>query len=445
MYNFIDLFAGLSGIRIGFEKAAETLGVSAKCVLTSEIKSAAIEALKHRYPDEKCDYNIYEVTADLLPDGADIILGGFPCQAFSAAGRGLGFLDTRGTLFFEIERIIHELTLRKMKPKGFILENVEGLVGHGGRDTGQKYGKTLSTILKKLEFAGYNVSVAVLDASNFGVPQKRKRVYIVGVDSKFGKVNLNNLPNSSLLVKDVIESGKRTDNSEFARFLVSNIGISNLPGKCIKDKRGGSSNIHSWDIESKGSVTVQQKELLNLLLKERRKKKWASIIGIDWMDGMALTLEQISTFYSAPNLQEMLDDLVEKGYLVFEHPKKKIILSDGTNFASQRVYDTSKPKGYNIVTGKLSFKYSLILDPNGYAPTLVAMDMERVGVIDGDGIRHLTINEGLKLFGYDDYDLSYLETQKNGRKKAFDLLGNSVCVPVIKALAVRLLETLERN
>ena len=100
MYNFIDLFAGLSGIRIGFEKAAETLGVSTKCVLTSEIKPAAIEALTHRYPDEKCDYNIYEVNADLLPDGADVILGGFPCQAFSAAGKGLGFLDTRGTLFF---------------------------------------------------------------------------------------------------------------------------------------------------------------------------------------------------------------------------------------------------------------------------------------------------------------------------------------------------------
>lgn len=445
MYNFIDLFAGLSGIRIGFEKAAETMGVSTKCVLTSEIKPAAIEALKHRYPDEKCDYNIYDVNADLLPDGADIILGGFPCQAFSAAGKGLGFLDTRGTLFFEIERIIQELSLRKMKPKGFILENVEGLVGHGGRDKGEKYGKTLSTILKKLELAGYNVSVAVLDASNFGVPQKRKRVYIVGVDSRFGEVDLNNLPLSSRLVKDVIDSGIQTDNSEFAKLLVSNIGITNLPGKCIKDKRGGSSNIHSWDIESKGPVTVQQKEFLNLLLKERRKRKWAPLIGIDWMDGMALTIEQISTFYSAPNLKEMLDDLVKKGYLVFEHPKKKIILSDGTNYASQRVYDTSKPKGYNIVTGKLSFKYSLILDPNGHAPTLVAMDMERVGVIDGDGIRHLTINEGLKLFGYDDYDLSYLESQKNGRKIAFDLLGNSVCVPVIKALALRLLETLEND
>lgn len=73
------------------------------------------------------------------------------------------------------------------------------------------------------------------------------------------------------------------------------------------------------------------------------------------------------------------------------------------------------------------------------------MDMERIGVIDGDGIRNLTISEGLKLFGYDNYDLSYLDTQKNGRKKAFDLLGNSVCVPVIKALALRLLETLENE
>ena len=139
----------------------------------------------------------------------------------------------------------------------------------------------------------------------------------------------------------------------------------------------------------------------------------------------------------------MLNDLVSKGYLVFEHPKKKVLISDGINIASQRIYDTSKPKGYNIVTGKLSFKYSLILDPNGFAPTLVAMDMERVGVLDGKGIRHLTIEEGLRLFGYKDYDLSYLYNQKNGRKKAFDLLGNSVCVPVIQALAKRLLLTLE--
>lgn len=445
MYNFIDLFSGLSGIRIGFEQAAAELGLKTKCELTSEIKPAAIEALKHRYPNEKCDYNIYDVNAKLLPNGADIILGGFPCQAFSAAGKGLGFLDTRGTLFFEIERIIDELTKRDMKPKGFILENVEGLVSHGGREKGQKYGKTLNTILQKLEMAGYNVAVAVLDASFFGVPQKRKRVYLVGVDSCFGTVDLNNLKTSKVLVKDVIQKGQETDDSEFAKLLIDKVGLHKLAGKCIKDKRGGNSNIHSWDIELKGPVSKEQCILLNRLLKERRKKKWASIIGIDWMDGMPLTLEQISSFHKSPNLQSMLNDLVDKGYLVFEHPKKKIIITDGINIATQRVFDTTKPKGYNIVTGKLSFKYSLILDPKGFAPTLVAMDMERVGVIDGKGIRHLTIEEGLRLFGYKDYDLSYLNNQKNGRRKAFDLLGNSVCVPVIQSLANRLLLTLENK
>lgn len=443
MYRFIDLFAGLSGIRIGFEKAAAELDIETKCVLTSEIKPAAIEALSHRYPDEICNHNIYDVNAGLLPEGSDIILGGFPCQAFSAAGKGLGFLDTRGTLFFEIERIIQELSSLDKKPKGFILENVEGLVSHGGRDKGEKYGKTLSTILKKLELAGYNVSVCVLDASMYGVPQRRKRVYIVGVDQQYGAVNLSNLRKSSVKVKDILEKGHPTDTSVFAKRLIKLFGINNLPGKRIKDKRGGESNIHSWDIGIKGPVSQKQKELLNLLLKERRKKKWASIIGIDWMDGMPLTAQQIKTFFSSTDLQKMLDDLVEKGYLVFEHPKKKVIISDGNNVASQRIYDTSKPKGYNIVSGKLSFEYSLILDPNDFAPTLVAMDMERVGVVDGDGLRHLTINEGLKLFGYDDYDLSYLNKQKNGRKKAFDLLGNSVCVPVIQALAKRLLETIE--
>lgn len=87
-YTFIDLFAGLSGIRIGFEQAASDLGVKTQCALTSEIKPAAIEALKNRYPNEKVDYNIYDVHADMIPEGIDVLLGGFPCQPFSAAGKG---------------------------------------------------------------------------------------------------------------------------------------------------------------------------------------------------------------------------------------------------------------------------------------------------------------------------------------------------------------------
>lgn len=443
--RFIDLFAGLSGIRIGFEQAAADLRVPTECVLTSEIKPAAIEALQHRYPNEKVDYNIYDVHAEMIPEGIDVLLGGFPCQPFSAAGKGLGFLDTRGTLFFEIERLIQEFIEKDQKPGGFILENVEGLMKHGGMQEGSPYGKTLTTIVKKLEMAGYNVNVLLLDSVDFGLPQSRKRVYIIGIDKEKGNVDLKNLPHSSKLFADIKEVGLPTDKGKFAKTLLKHYKPEELEGKYIKDKRGGSRNIHSWDLEIRGKVTQEQKVFLNILLKERRKKKWAEIIGIDWMDGMPLTLEQIRTFYQAPDLQEMLDDLVEKGYLVYEHPKKKVIIEEGDNIGSRRMQDLTKPKGYNIVTGKLSFEYSQFLDPEGIAPTMVAMDMSRIGVVDGKGVRHLSITEGLKLFGYEDYDLAYLEHRKNGRDIAFDLLGNSVCVPVIKVLADRLIRKLNED
>lgn len=119
------------------------------------------------------------------------------------------------------------------------------------------------------------------------------------------------------------------------------------------------------------------------------------------MDGMPLTVEQIRTFYDSDQLEDILQHLLELGYLVYEHPKKKVIITneDGRS-SSERVPDESKPKGYNIVTGKLSFEFSQILDPLTATPTMVAMDMERVGVVDGNGIRRLTLNEGLALFGY---------------------------------------------
>ena len=166
---------------------------------------------------------------------------------------------------------------------------------------------------------------------------------------------------------------------------------------------------------------------MNVLLRERRKKKWAKEIGIKWMDGMPLTTEQIRSFYDTENLQDMLNDLVEKGYLVYEYPKESV---DGV-----RVPDSTKPKGYNIVAGKLSFEFSKILSPDELVPTLVAMDMDKMGVVDGNGIRHLSVREGQKLCGYDPdtYDLSMIK-----EKEAFDLLGNTVCVPVISAISEKI-------
>lgn len=417
--KFIDLFAGIGGIRKGLEQAIIKSGHNPVCVFTSEIKPYAISILQQNHPGEEITGDITKVDASTIPD-FDILCGGFPCQAFSAAGKREGFADTRGTLFFDVERILIE-----KKPKGFILENVEGLVNHDG-------GHTLNVIITHLRKIGYKVSYKVLNSKYFGVPQERKRIYIVGTFDK--KVNLEDFPVIEKTLGDILESGKPTRNSKFTKLLLSKFEISELYGKSIKDKRGGTDNIHSWDLDLKGKTTKKEKQLLNKMLTERRKKKWAEIYGIDWMDGMPLTFEMISSFYKDKDLQKLLDSLVEKGYIVYEHPKKKVV-SKGV---ARREYDTNLPKGYNIITGKLSFEINKILDPNAVAPTLVAMDMQKLYVVDGKGLRKLTLREGLRLFGYPE-DYKFDVSEKDG----FDLLGNTVVVPVIESVCERLLSNIK--
>lgn len=134
----------------------------------------------------------------------------------------------------------------------------------------------------------------------------------------------------------------------------------------------------------------------------------------------------------------MLEDLACKGYLKYEYPKQKKTHTDlfGRSIAV-REPDTSLPKGYNIVAGKLSFEISKVLDPADVAPTLVATDMQKLYVPDGEGLRRLTLREGLRLFGYPE-TMSLNVSEKEG----FDLLGNTVVVPVIKAVSSRLITAL---
>ncbi|MBW2962910.1 DNA (cytosine-5-)-methyltransferase [Mesonia aestuariivivens] len=428
--KFIDLFAGLGGIRLGFEKSFNELGFETECVMTSEIKPYAVETLAKNFSHDYFVGDIFQVENEQIPD-FDFLLGGFPCQAFSAAGNRYGFAETRGTLFFEIERI-----LRDKNPYGFILENVEGLVKHDLENKNDKIGRTLSTILYKLkDELGYKVSWKVLDSIEFGLPQSRKRIFIVG--TKDEKPNLTFSNKEFKPLKTILENGLETIKSDFTEKLFRHFEMEDLYGKSIKDKRGGDNNIHSWDIGIKGEVSDEQIILLNKLFKERRKKHWAEKIGIDWMDGMSLTLKQISTFHKNDNLKVLLDDLVKKGYLRFEHPKKLVREKTENGEKKFRVYDETKPKGYNIVTGKLSFEINKILDPNDIAPTLVATDVSRLAVPDNDGLRRLTIREGLRLFGYPEwYEIPVKETE------AFDLLGNTVAVPVVEHVSKKLAEIL---
>lgn len=417
--KFIDLFAGIGGIRKGFELACSKHGIHTECVFTSEIKSYAVKVLKQNHPSEIVKGDITKIDTLEIPD-FDFLLAGFPCQAFSAAGKRLGFEDARGTLFFEVARI-----LKAKQPKGFILENVEGLVNHDKQKSSDSIGKTLKVILNTLNDLGYKVNWKVLNAANFGVPQERKRIYIVGTKKKIP--DLTGFVDEHSVLGDILEKGKPVSESSFVKLLLSHYSVSELVGKSVKDKRGGAHNIHSWDIAYKGEVSDTEKALLNEILKQRRKKQWAIEYGIDWMDGMPLTTSQIRTFFDHSHLQQMLDNLVKLGYLKLEHPKKKV--------GNKRIQDETLPLGYNIVSGKMSFEVNKVLDPNGIAPTLVAMDMQHLFVPDGNGIRTLTLREGLRLFGYPD-DMKFDVSIQDG----YDLLGNTVVVTVIEAVAERLLD-----
>ncbi len=163
-FTFIDLFAGIGGFRI----AMQNLG--GKCVYSSEFDAKAQETYLANYGEMPFGDITKDSTKSYIPKSFDILCGGFPCQAFSLAGKRLGFKDeTRGTLFFEIEAI-----LRKHQPKAFFLENVKGLAIHDK-------GRTLETILNHLNDAGYDVvPPQILNAMDYGVPQHRERIYIVG-------------------------------------------------------------------------------------------------------------------------------------------------------------------------------------------------------------------------------------------------------------------------
>ena len=160
-FRFIDLFAGIGGIRLGFES------VGGRCVFSSEFDEDACKTYEANFGEHPSG-DITKIEAKDIPD-FDILLGGFPCQAFSIIGKKEGFAnETCGTLFFEIERI-----LKEKKPKAFMLENVRNLTAHDG-------GNTFKVIKEHLEALGYTVYAKVLNALDYGVPQKRERIFIVG-------------------------------------------------------------------------------------------------------------------------------------------------------------------------------------------------------------------------------------------------------------------------
>jgi DNA (cytosine-5)-methyltransferase 1 len=190
-FKFIDLFAGIGGFRLALQN------IGGKCVFTSEWDKYSKHTYKANFGEIPFGDITKAETKNYIPDNFDVLCAGFPCQAFSIAGRRGGFEDTRGTLFFDVAEII-----RKKKPKAIFLENVKGLRNHDK-------GKTLATILNVLrEDLNYYVpEPQVLNAKEFGVPQNRERIFIIGFRKDLG-INSFQYPESSneqAILEEVLE------------------------------------------------------------------------------------------------------------------------------------------------------------------------------------------------------------------------------------------------
>ncbi len=185
-FKFIDLFSGIGGMRIPFDE------IGGDCVFSSEIDKHAQKTYQNNF-DEIPSGDITEISEKDIPHH-NLLLAGFPCQAFSNAGLKKGFNDTRGTLFFEISRI-----LRACQPEAFLLENVRGLRSHDG-------GKTLEIILNTLKEIGYkNLYTQILNAKDFGLPQNRARFFIVGFKNSDINFEFPKKLNIATKVGDILE------------------------------------------------------------------------------------------------------------------------------------------------------------------------------------------------------------------------------------------------
>ena len=407
--NYIDLCCGIGGFRVALENfQKKNTNIKFNCVLSADIKDDAIKTYNINFNENNKKTNILEIN-DI--DSFDLLCAGFPCQPFSSAGNKKGFDDNRGGIIFKIIDIC-----KKYKPKIVILENVSNLII-------LENGKPLKRICEEFNTIGYFVSYKKLNATDFGVPQNRERVFIVCSLEKQVDLDKIEYVNSENTLNSIIDyAAKYSDiESNFANKIMELHSQTPLFGYKMQDKRGGQNNIHSWDIGVNGVLTIRERELMKKIMTERRKKHWAEKKKIVWMDGMPLTLCEISTFVDDTNLKQMLDNLVAKKYLRLEKPKNLI--------SGKRVYDETGNLGYNICKGKLSFPITNILDPNATSPTLTATDSNKLAIIiDNTFIRKLNDNELKLLCGF---PLSYKLPDDVDK---YDLFGNMVIPNVVEGV-----------
>ena len=367
--KFLELCAGIGG----FRQALENLGC--ECVGWSEIDKHAIKLYSAWYNDD-CNFgDVTKINAETLPD-FDLLVGGFPCQAFSIAGKRMGFDDTRGTIFFDFARI-----MKAKKPKFAIFENVKGLLNHDG-------GKTYETILQTLNELGYDAQWGILNTKFHGLPQNRERVYIVA--------NLRERSSTKILFErgdDITDKVERTEQSIIGDYYTEN-------GKT-----------HQW-----GGVIGDESIAPCLMAGEYKSPRIVKIGDIDGLN------TQYSRVYDSEGISATIN--AQGGGLGAKTGLYKVGAIDGVFRLKQgnRVYG---------VNGKAR---TICAEGGGYGGyTGLYTNSEQTKV------RRLTPKECFRLQGFKDemvelgYKLGISDTQ------LYKMAGNAVSVPVVEWVAQRVL------
>ncbi|RCJ16212.1 DNA cytosine methyltransferase [Nostoc sp. ATCC 43529] len=430
-FTFIDLFAGIGGFRIALEK------LGGQCLGYSEIDKQAIKVYQQNFISylNKDEIELGDITKiSEIPLHVDIIVGGVPCQPWSVAGRLKGFEDPRGKLWFDVIRLVN-----KSKSKAFIFENVSGLASPKNRDN-------LELIIHELESIGYCVKWKVLNAYDFGLPQNRDRVFIVGIRNDLEKsqeykfpISLNIHPKvfdilDELKSLKVIEKVKLDPNTLFQGMIPPSRTRFQKDDELndffiFSDLRNGHTTIHSWDIIK---TTDREKKICLTLLKNRRSKKYGD------KDGNPLSFENFKEIISDIQINE-LNELVKKG-----------------------IFRLTADNKYEFVNSKnmtgINDIYRIILPTADIVPTLTATGAKDYIATASIHATHpqeykniflekiyrqkkfipITAKHACKLQGFPT-NFEYHEKDDIARKQ----FGNAVPVPVVEYVAKELLSILD--
>lgn len=387
--NAIEIFSGIGGFRLGLEQS----GVSFDWVGFSEIDKYAKEVYKKHWPESEDLGDATTIDVSRLPKRIDLLMGGFPCQSFSIAGKRKGFEDTRGTLFFEIARIAKE-----KRPEIIFLENVRGLLSHDK-------GRTFETIIRTLGDLGYIVQWQVLNSKHFGVPQNRERVFIIGhlgrecfrkvfpigdsskkdngergsysyaIDASYYKGAGNKKQRTLVeITKDKPDTQRIYDSSAIAKTLKSEGGGQGAKTGLYKVK----------EATKKGYTEANIGDSINLSVPNSKTRRGRVGVGV----GVAQTLDTACN-QAIPVLTP-------------DRPNKR---QNGRRFKENR------------------------------DPSFTLTSQDRHGIYNGSRIRRLTPLECERLQGFPDYFTQYrLSGNEMSDTQRYKMMGNAVTVNVIEAI-----------